>query len=523
MADRRQGLVSGAPIPLNLGTQSNPGLHPHAGVARLVNCYAVAAGEEGKTAINLTADDGLEVFSSDTATGEGRGLIVLGNTLYAISGNSVHSVDTTGTASVIGAMPSTGHVAWAVNRQQPFQEIMLACDGLPFRIQNNTFYAIDNAALEGPTGVTFLDGFLITNSPRAVGRYQWSGIDDATSWDGADFASAETNPDPLVGVATMGQVLVLAGTRSTEWHQPTTDTNGNFTFSRVNATGFGCMSARTIRKVSIVTKEKVTETVGWIACDGQGEYSGVILLEDYSARRISNEALDRVIAAEPDKSLIRATSWVNRGHGFYAISGTGWTWVYDTATQLWHERESIGDDGQPTHWKVAHVISFNGSLIAQDRDTGALYRMAHDIYDEADSDLVVTIQPPPLHAYPQRLQIDAVWLDIVPGVGLIGRPWGGADSSEVTADESLPTADESYPDGYANTYPQVSMSLSRDGKTWGDEMLRDIGRTHESQRRIYWRQLGTFGSHGVHMRFRASAAVMKTFLGAYWEGRKLRA
>lgn len=508
-------MEKGGPIPLNLGTQSNPGIDPHAGVARLINCYAISAGKEGKQPVNLTAIPGLGSWSP-TSGGGCRALIPLGNTLYAVCGRSVYALDTAGTATLIGAIPSTGFVSWSMNRQQPYQQIMISCDGLSFVLQNRVLTQISNENLGPAFANAFMDGFSIAALSGQLGKFQWSSPDEATEWNALDFATAEKNADGLMGIGVAGNVLTLIGERSTEFFQNTGNADNQFV--RMNATGTGCIAKRSVRSVTILRPDLITDTLMWVAADKDGSPAGVIMQADYTAKKVSPEALDRVIEAEPDKASISATSYVDRGHGFYVLSGTDWTWVYDTATDLWHERSSSGG-----RWRVSHICQFGGMLIAGDATTGELYRMRHDIYEEDGEPLVVTVQVPPLHAYPERIEYSRVWLDVVPGVGLNGRPWGGADSTEVTADESIPTADETLPSGYQNTYPQIMMRYSHDGVTWSAERRSSIGRHGQRQTRVYWNRLGTAPSHGRTYQFRASAAVLKTFLGAFWEGRKLRA
>lgn len=502
-------------IPLNLGTQSNPGIDPHAGVARLINCYAISAGVEGKQPINIVATPGLASWSA-TSGGECRALIPLGNVLYAVCGRLVYAVDTEGTSSLIGAIPSTGPVSWSINRQQPYQQVLVSCDGLSYIIQNRVLTQISNENLGSAFANFFSDGFSIALLSGALGKFQWSAPDEATDWNALDFAVAEKNADGLMGGGPAGNVLTLIGERSTQFFNNTGDADNQFV--SMNATNVGCIAKRSIRSTTVLKPDLVTDTLIWAAADKDGNPAGVIMQTDYTARKISSEAVDRAIDDEPNKSALSATSYVDRGHAFYVLSGTDWTYAYDTATDKWHERSS-----SESRWRVSQICQFGGMLIAGDATTGELYRMRHDIYDEAGEPLVVTIQTPPVHAYPERVQYDSIWLDMVPGVGLNGRPWGGADSTEVTADESIPTADETLPSGYQNTYPQIMMRYSHDGVTWSSEQWRIIGRLGQRQQRIYWRQLGTAPSHGRTYQFRASAAVMKTFLGAFWEGRKLRA
>ena len=56
--------------PLSLGVQSNPGRHPAAGAARLINAYAEDAGEEGVMRWPIWCVEGLALFSNLTGEEE---------------------------------------------------------------------------------------------------------------------------------------------------------------------------------------------------------------------------------------------------------------------------------------------------------------------------------------------------------------------------------------------------------------------------------------------------------------------
>ena len=54
--------------------------------------------------------------------------------------------------------------------------------------------------------------------------------------------------------------------------------------------------------------------------------------------------------------------------------------------------------------------------------------------------------------------------------------------------------------------PKVSMSVSRDGRTFDFERLRAIGRVGEYGQRVIWRGIGRFPRFG-YLRFRLSDPV----------------
>ena len=510
------------PLPLSLGRQSNPGFDPHAGIASLLNCYAAVELEGQKSGYTIQCCDGLAEFATlSGAEGGGRAAIVVGNTLYVLMGKTLFSVDPSGTATLRGAIPSTGHATMCVNRQQPYQQVSIVSDGLSFILQNNVLSEVPDSNLGPSVASAFLDGYFVHGVSGGIGRFQTSNIDEGTIFDPLDFASAESKPDPLVTVAVNGPELVLPGTKSTEFYANTPNQDA-FSFSRLTSKDYGCASARSVQSIAVLTPEQVTATLAWVATDKDGRPSGVILIDGYNARKISSAEVERLIQAEADPSAIRATSWVSRGHAFYAITGSNWTWVYDTATSAWHERSSRVN-GVWGPWRVSVVVAFAGMLIALDATQGKLYKMSHEYHDEAGDPLLMRVDTPPVTAYPERLTHDAVWLDVVPGVGQIGQEDITADLIHILGDSVEITADMGLSPEHEAVYPDVLMSWTEDGKTWSTPQPRQLGRAGQTGTRVYWRRLGTANSHGRTYRFACSAPVVRGFLGANFEGKKIRA
>jgi hypothetical protein len=72
--------------------------------------------------------------------------------------------------------------------------------------------------------------------------------------------------------------------------------------------------------------------------------------------------------------------------------------------------------------------------------------------------------------------------------------------------------------------PVVMMRWSDDGgHTWSAEHQRSVGRLAEYQKRIVFRRLGTSRQMGRVFQFRATASVMRGFLGCAAEAVKLAA
>ena len=454
--------------PVALGSGSAQSKYGHAGSARFVNCYLEQQGENAKTPTVITACDGLTLFTTLDTLGL-RAILECNGYLYAVYGRTLYRVAETGEVLTLGGIPTSGPVTMVRNRRDN-PHIGVVSDGL--------FYVYDTA--DGsfthvlgpstvtnfkPTSIAMLDGYGILPVTNSV--WYITEIDDLKTVDALEFAKAESNPDDIVRASTREGEVVLFGQRSTEFWQDTGD--ADFAFNRSQAIELGCLPGA---GGSVVN---VDRTIIWIAHDGT-----VRIMQGYDGKRISNHAVERAISSV-DPSTISATTWWANGHTFYAVSSSVWTWVYDLATGQWHERVS----GADKRWRVSAVARLGNDIIAGDYATGALYKMSQTAYAEAGEELVMTVQTPPVHAFPYRLAFNALHVGIVPGVGL---------------------ADGSTEDVNPNLMVQWSDS---GGKTWSAERLVSIGRQGDYLRRAVVRRLGVSSTHGRTFRLSVSAAVAK--------------
>ena len=471
--------------PLPLGTQSNPGRQPHAGVARLVNMYAEEAGTGGKVQAPIWPVAGLTNFATLTNGGATRAILGLDNEVLVVSNRAFYRVDVGGAATLVGGIASDGHVSIARNGRSSGTQVGIVCDGLYYIYTAGTLTQINDPDLQPPNSICYVGGYFVLTCPS--GRWYVTEIEDGTAIDGLDFATAQRSPDGLVIGKPRGNEVILFGARSTEiWQQVD---NPDFPFLPANVLSVGALGAGSVAEATTIANGVVSETIIWAATDSQGKYAGVCMLNGFTAQKISNLALDRAIQAEANPSVITATSWTDRGHAFVAFSGTDWTWEYDTATGLWHERESAG-----SRWRVSYCAALGSRTIAGDATLGQLYVLDPEANDEAGDELVCTIQTPSLEKHPNRIEVSDIWLDVVPGVGL-----GSGATQDVT--------------------PEVMMQWSADGETWGTELRRSLGRQGETGTQVRWSRLGTQGATGRSYRFRTSANVVRGVLQASWDGK----
>lgn len=464
----------GQPTPISLGIRSNPARQSkQAGNARLINCFAEEVGEEGKSQWIITAIAGLSAFATlSGADGGIRDMLEVDGTLYVVAGRQVYQVLPSGTATLIGGIPTDGPVYMRRNRRVPTQ-IGIVSDGLYYVIENNVMTEVQDPDLPPPTSLAYLDGFGIL--PISRGRYMITAIDDFTAIDGLDEGVAESNPDPIVRAHELEREVYLFGTQSTEAHQNTG--NADFPLERSQTMEVGCAAADSVCAVDTPNGKALM----FVAHDHT-----VKLLRGYQTVTVSTKKiadLIRQLVEAGRVSELRATAWSWGGISFYQLSCEDWTQTYSEGR--WHDRKSHLSE----RTRISKVIPFGNKLVAGDATTGSLYQVKDEFYDEAGNPLMLEIIPPPVHAFPYRGTVNALFIDAVSGVGL---------NTAVPQDLD----------------PVMLVDWSKDGgETWSAPREVALHRLGQNARRIKpERRIGKFGHKGITFRFRISAAVQKVVM-----------
>lgn len=456
------------PVPFQLPLQGNPGRYGHDGPTQLINCYVEKAGKEAKTEWPVYAVDGLKSFATLTSGGQCRGLHDLTTEGLAVSARQLYSVDPAGTATTKGGIPGDGFCTFATNRASPKETIIATEDGEVRSYISGTLAALTDTDLLPPNSVDFIDGYTLFFID--TGRVYYSEIDDATNIGALNFFTAEGSGDLLRRGIVHNRTIYLLGHETIErwWNDGTTP------FARVPG-GFheiGCASGASVAKS--------TDAVLFVSNKG-----GVVKLTQAGGfQPISTHAVERSIASITDKTTIEGFVDARNGREFYHLSAATFTWICDLQTGLWHQRESA----TKTRWLGAQYMTFAGKRIVGDFESGLLYEIDPDTYDEAGNNLVMTCRFP-VHAWPEPISLKTLDVDMIPGTGL--------NSSDLHLSD-----------------PQLMLRLSiNGGKSWGDEKTRSIGKIGQHTAQTHFDKLGTSLTDGFVVELRVSAAVIKAITG----------
>lgn len=451
--------------PLSFGLENRPGRFGPEGGARLFNCYAEQLADDAKAPFALYCRPGLRPFSTLFGVGGFRGGIELDGVAYVVCGAVVNKVTSDGVATSVGSFAGSKYVHMARNRKAPDPQIALVSDGLRAILSGDAVSPISDSDLPAPIGVCSIGGYFVF--AIADGRYFWTAIDEGADIDALDFASAEANPDGLVGVIERNQEIVLLGSNSIEFHALT---GSSAVFERVQQTTLqlGCLSAPAVKSLNGIPI--------FPASDGT-----VRMLSDYAPERISTHDVERDIDALSDKSVMTAYTFQMSGHQFYVLNAPSWTWACDLLTRKWYGWHSYGSG----RWKSEGFVSVGGKRIVGDYSDNALYELDPAANDDAGDDLIWKLISGPVGAYPNRIIADELHLDLLPGVG-------------------LNTADPHAKD------PKVMLRTSDDdGASWSDEMAAAVGKIGEKRREVSFMSLGASGEDGFRFEVSMSAPVSR--------------
>jgi len=426
---------------------------------RMVNLFPEMTPDNGQTAAFLNRAPGLEYLQS---VGEGpiRALWAHqtnGSDFYVVSGNEVYKMSTlTGDPVLLGTVSGTGPVSIADNGTQLF----FACnpDSYIYNEVTNVFQQITDPDFPGAVTVGYLDGYFVFNEPDSQ-RVWVTSLLDGLSVDPLDFASAEGSPDGLVGLIVDHREAWLFGTDSVEvWYDAGL---ADFPLTRIQGAfnEIGCVAAFSIAKLD--------NGLFWLGTDARGQ--GIVYRANgYTGQRVSTHAIEYAIAQYSDISDAVAYTYQQEGHAFYVLTfPTGnATWVYDVATQAWHERAGWLN-GAFTRHRSNCQCNFLGNTVVGDFENGNIYKMSLDVYsDNGDT---------------QK------WL----------RSWRalptGTNNLKRTAHHSLQLNCESgvgLIDGQGSD-PQAMLRWSDDGgHTWSNEHWSPMGKIGAYYQRVFWRRLG---------------------------------
>jgi hypothetical protein len=419
---------------------------------RTVNLYPVLDQEGGKT-ISLYPTPGTQSWLNLGVSAPIRGMYSLNEYLYVVAGNKAYKInESKASATMTGTLnSSTGLVKMVANSNE---EIMIIDSDYGYYISGANLSQITDADFVNPSDLAYQDGYAIVTEDNS-GRFWISGINDFSSWSALDYGSAETLPDDVLACVSDHRELWLMGRKTLE---PFSNTgNIDFPFERISSA---------VQEIGVYSSDTVTKLDNSIYfLDNWGQ---VRRLQSYTPVVISTGQVGYRISTY-DWTGAFGIAYTHENRSFYCLTfplannGSGATECYDVSTGMWHQRAS-GSQAPNSSWRPTCTAYFDGQNLFGDSETGQILELNHDVY----TDVGVTIPAVRrgLEIFNDRdvFTVSAFELDIERGVGTVTDP---------------------------ETDPQAMLRYSKDGgKTWSNELWRDIGEIGEYNTRVRWTRLG---------------------------------
>lgn len=421
---------------------------------RTVNLYPqVDESGVGKNIASLFSTPGLKLAYDLGANPVRESLTTSLGRVFVVSGSTLFELFQDGTNMNRGTLAtSTGPVGMAENGEM----IMLVDgpNGYGYDLSGNTFSTLSD--FPGGVTIAFQDGYFIFNQPNSQTFYITGLFADTV--DPLDFASAEGSPDLLMSLLSDHRELWLFGSQSTEvWFN-----SGDplFPFSRIDGAFI------THGTIAAGSPAALDNTIYWLGQDATG-LGMVWKAAGYQPVRASTHSMEQAIARYPRIDDATSFSYQQDGHAFYVLnfpSGNA-TWVYDAATQLWHERAytPIGPSiGLWRHRADNHTVGFGKHLVG-DFENGKIYQLDTQTFNDNGNAITRIRTAPYVNNELKNLFISRMQLDMHLGLQ--------ADGDAII--------------------PQAMLQWSDDGgNTWSNELWISLGKIGNNLARAIWRRLG---------------------------------
>lgn len=306
---------------------------------------------------NKLYENAVEKQTLTTSTGK-VGFVEFDNTgiqyLFLCDGTDGYSIDNTGTVTQVN--PTL--VAWVANTNYAVGNKLIptVVNGYYYEVTTDAGSAgateptwpttIGNTVVDG--GITwtcageyggfpsphiptpkFIDGYMVLPAANSLDIYN-SDTDNIFGWGGGNLISAEMWPDNVVGLARQNNQILAFGSYSSE-----------FFYDAGNATGSPfARNEGTVMQIGCAAPYAVYENERFCIFVGQSEAGGraVWLVEGFSPKKVSNEAVDRVLDASGTAlASARGYGLRTKGHLLYIINLSNCTLVYDVEEKVWHE------------------------------------------------------------------------------------------------------------------------------------------------------------------------------------------
>lgn len=231
----------------------------------------------------------------------------------------------------------------------------------------------------------FMDGYIFLADNDSLDIYN-SDTTNPYSWGALNFASAESYPDPVIGLARQNNFIVAFGTESTEFM---------YNYAKANQiTDFETPLDRhesMVLQTGILNRNAVLQAERLLVFIGDSKLGGhsVWRMDGNNAKEISTEYVEKFIDLEDTTTNITGFGIRVAGHMLFIMNlpTANRSFVYDVEENVWTEWQYNGG--------MLPFVSFcdaDGDIILQHTSNGKLYKLDPLVYNDFDADIEARIR-----------------------------------------------------------------------------------------------------------------------------------
>ncbi len=404
----------------------------------------------GKDKFYMLGWPGLRYWHNFGKGAEVRAEHIYNGAFYSLVGNKFYrSSVTVPTTTEIGTVSSSSGPAWIINNSNG--QMLVVAGGEGYLYAAGVFGTVADPQFPASVvGAAFLSNYGVVGQSGTAGRIWYSGLNDFSVWEPADYVTAERSPDDTVTVfADHGELLVFGG-KTLEFFYDSGELEATFRRRQDAFQEVGIASA-----MSVASADNV---VFFLDHNRQ-----VRMLQGYQTAIISSEPIAKIMSGLSYVADGRGFAFTFEGRIFYGITfkqaGRSFVYNYTDSTKiqkhLWFEVQS-----NRGLWRGNCLVQDGNTLFVGDHENGNIYQLRADEYQDNGEMLKWIVTTQAIHDAKNGRNI---FHDIL------------------------------YLEGESGFYdePQVMMRYSDDnGHLWSDELWESMGSIGEYEHTAEWHRLG---------------------------------
>jgi len=410
--------------------------------------------ESVKSKFVIQSFPGLKVFLSHP--GKDRGMFEHDGILYKVTDSTLYKIDSLANSTVIGTITGAARCVFtAIGRT-----VVIVSGGSVWQYQipdassvtPPELTQITDSDLESPESAASLNNQIIYDGEGS--RFVTADVGDASSINGLNYASAESNPDPLVRVYVFNQTLYLMGTKTVEpWYNSGV---GSPPFDRIEG---GIMT------IGLGALHSASNNDRYLYFLGDDNHIHRIL--GNSEDIVSTIAISHAIEKYSTISDAIGFCFTMEGQEFYYLTfkEADNSWCYSESSDQWFE---LSSGVKAERYSITtHAFAFRKNLVA---DNENIYELDEDTYLNGSEVIQRTRDTGPFHS------------------GLFGAP---GKELEINHFELIMETGTGLVQGQGSD-PVIMLSFSDDGgETFSTEMWGQVGQMGKGIFKVEWSVLGS--------------------------------